>query len=232
MKCISLWQPWATLIAIGAKRIETRAWHTDYRGPLLIHAAKKWGPELAKLFASDPFFGPLDKAGYWHAAMLPKGAVVCRCELRACSYIPKDLDEEHAAHDWSTACECGHIRSAHRAGGKAICRVSTRWQQPGTPGADRVITNSFDGTIATCACPGYRRKFTEQERAFGDYTPGRYAWLLDKVECFTRPIPFAGLQGFFNVPDELIAQACGFSPPAVSTAPRGLFDPIPTGGKS
>lgn len=40
MKAISLWQPWASLIAIGAKRFETRSWATNYRGPLLICAAK------------------------------------------------------------------------------------------------------------------------------------------------------------------------------------------------
>lgn len=41
MKAISLWQPWASLIALGIKRIETRGWPTAYRGPLLIHAAKR-----------------------------------------------------------------------------------------------------------------------------------------------------------------------------------------------
>lgn len=40
MKALSLWQPWATLIAIGAKQYETRGWSTPYRGPLIIHAAK------------------------------------------------------------------------------------------------------------------------------------------------------------------------------------------------
>jgi hypothetical protein len=40
MKALSLWQPWASAIAIGSKRIETRSWPTNYRGPLLIHAAK------------------------------------------------------------------------------------------------------------------------------------------------------------------------------------------------
>lgn len=44
MKALTLTQPWATLIALGAKRIETRSWSTDYRGPLAIHAAKGLGP--------------------------------------------------------------------------------------------------------------------------------------------------------------------------------------------
>jgi activating signal cointegrator 1 len=42
MKAITIWQPYATLIMIGAKRFETRGWPTSYRGPLIIHAAKRW----------------------------------------------------------------------------------------------------------------------------------------------------------------------------------------------
>ncbi len=41
MKVITLWQPWATLIALGVKIHETRSWSTTYRGPLAIHAAKR-----------------------------------------------------------------------------------------------------------------------------------------------------------------------------------------------
>src|SRR4051812_42520238 len=39
VKVLSLTQPWASLVAIGAKQIETRSWRTHYRGPLLIHAS-------------------------------------------------------------------------------------------------------------------------------------------------------------------------------------------------
>lgn len=41
MRAISLWQPWASLIVLGEKEYETRGWSTGYRGPLLIHAAKR-----------------------------------------------------------------------------------------------------------------------------------------------------------------------------------------------
>lgn len=40
MRILTLWEPWATLMALGEKRIETRSWATKYRGPLAIHAAK------------------------------------------------------------------------------------------------------------------------------------------------------------------------------------------------
>lgn len=40
MRAISLWQPWATLLVTGIKKIETRHWSTKYRGPLMIHASQ------------------------------------------------------------------------------------------------------------------------------------------------------------------------------------------------
>lgn len=40
MKVVSLMQPWATLIALGEKSIETRSWATKYRGEIAIHASK------------------------------------------------------------------------------------------------------------------------------------------------------------------------------------------------
>jgi len=40
MKILSLWEPWASFMAMGYKKWETRGWLTNYRGPLAIHAAK------------------------------------------------------------------------------------------------------------------------------------------------------------------------------------------------
>lgn len=42
MKALSILQPWAWLIVTGQKDIENRVWHTTYRGPVLIHAGKKY----------------------------------------------------------------------------------------------------------------------------------------------------------------------------------------------
>jgi hypothetical protein len=44
LKAISLWQPWAYAITTLGKDVENRTWSTDYRGPLLIHAAQRWDP--------------------------------------------------------------------------------------------------------------------------------------------------------------------------------------------
>lgn len=51
MKAISIWQPWASLIAAGAKRWETRSWATRYRGPIAIHAARHWDQECCEVFS-------------------------------------------------------------------------------------------------------------------------------------------------------------------------------------
>ena len=41
LKAITLYEPWASLMAIGAKRNETRGCRTSLRGDIAIHAAKK-----------------------------------------------------------------------------------------------------------------------------------------------------------------------------------------------
>lgn len=41
VKAISLWQPWATAMAIGLKKNETRSWPTHHRGDLLICSTKR-----------------------------------------------------------------------------------------------------------------------------------------------------------------------------------------------
>jgi activating signal cointegrator 1 len=46
MKALTLWQPFATLVAAGVKEVETRSWGTSYRGILAIHAARKWGEDV------------------------------------------------------------------------------------------------------------------------------------------------------------------------------------------
>lgn len=88
---ITLWQPWATLMAIGAKQVETRSWPMPawLRGQLIaIHAAQTWNAELQHLAASYPFRRTLSASGYTVPDALPRGCVVAvvRCgECRATS---------------------------------------------------------------------------------------------------------------------------------------------------
>lgn len=84
MKALTLTQPWASLVAIGAKQIETRSWRTPYRGPLAIHAAKGWTKADVALFFEAPFREPLTAAGYKFYSQLPRGAVIATCRLIDC----------------------------------------------------------------------------------------------------------------------------------------------------
>jgi hypothetical protein len=46
-----------------------------------------------------------------------------------------------------------------------------------------------------------------RELDFGNWSPGRFAWRLQRPVMFKTPIPFRGAQGFFDVPDQLIRAA-------------------------
>lgn len=98
MRAISLWQPWASAIAIGSKLIETRHWATDYRGPIAIHAARRkvlaefagLGEDECWIAAMHPLLDEsreLDANGSlpleWHN-WLPFGCVVAVAELVDC----------------------------------------------------------------------------------------------------------------------------------------------------
>jgi activating signal cointegrator 1 len=41
VRALTVFQPWASLIAAGLKPIETRCWATHYRGRIAIHAGKR-----------------------------------------------------------------------------------------------------------------------------------------------------------------------------------------------
>lgn len=87
MKALSLLQPWATLIAIGAKRIETRSWSTNYRGPLAIHAGKAFPAATRAMSLQAPFVEELLVGGVYGTRDLPLGAIVAVCTLADCEPI-------------------------------------------------------------------------------------------------------------------------------------------------
>jgi len=110
MKALSLWQPWASLMAIGVKTIETRHWATDYRGLVVIHAAKKWTRELYDITFTEPFKSALESE-IWdnhHTRLdpnvLPLGSIVAVGELVACRVIPDRItlaEPERSFGDYS-----------------------------------------------------------------------------------------------------------------------------------
>ena len=135
MKAISLWQPWASAIALGHKKIETRSWSIRYRGPILIHAAKTF-PRVAQDFAS------VERALGRMPERVPLGAIVAVARL----IIVRPTEE--------LALEISAI-----------------------------------------------------EKLYGDYSDGRFGWVLDNVRAFKEPIGYRGSQGLFDVPDSVVAQA-------------------------
>ena len=96
---ITLHQPWASLIACGAKTFETRSWKTPHRGQIAIHAAKSipdYGQELIEElvdaektpdgWAYSDFMTAtaLAKIGIHRPDQFPLGAIVCLADLTDC----------------------------------------------------------------------------------------------------------------------------------------------------
>jgi activating signal cointegrator 1 len=134
-RALSLTQPWATLVVVGAKRVETRSWRTPHRGLLGIHAAKgvpRWAVDLC--FA-EPFRTALRAAGITKPGDLPRGALIGSATLLDC--VP-------------------------------------------TTGVELV-------------------GISDDERAFGDYSPGRWGWLLDAPAAFAEPRPCRGALGLWDI---------------------------------
>jgi len=82
MKCLTLTEPFATLIAGHEKAIETRGWTTSYRGPIAIHAAKTFRREDAE-YALEymPIREALKRLGVKVLGDLPFGCVVAVARL-------------------------------------------------------------------------------------------------------------------------------------------------------
>lgn len=80
IKALSLWQPWASLIAIGAKEFETRSWKHNYRGLVAIHASKRWTQD--EIYMTEHFARtyPVATQGKL-VGTLPLGAVLCVAKL-------------------------------------------------------------------------------------------------------------------------------------------------------
>jgi activating signal cointegrator 1 len=80
MKCLTIRQPWATLIALGEKQIETRSWPTSYRGDLAIHAGMQVDKAICK---TEPYQSVLTRHGYT-ADNLPSGVILATSRLAGC----------------------------------------------------------------------------------------------------------------------------------------------------
>lgn len=176
MKAISLWQPWASLVACGAKPYETRHWAPPREligQRIAIHAAKKVDKD-AKAFAEDLMYGqhgadgfalaeklsatmqgiPDELMGLLGMAAMPMGCIVCEATLDA----------------------------AFQLGEQA-----TGTARPAASVVRRLVSRQ----MPDC--------FTVRYDDFGDYAAGRWAWLLRDVTVIKPDRGTIGRQGFFDV---------------------------------
>lgn len=131
MKCLTLTQPWASLVAAEQKRIETRSWKTSYRGPLAIHAAMGFPKYARQACLEQTFYEAMRFVPPDLAPAACRGEVIATCRLVDC--VPAEFARFNFPHVWS-------------------------WK----------------------------------ELVFGDFTQGRYAWILADVKRLPRPIKAKG----------------------------------------
>lgn len=100
MKVLSVKEPFASLISLGIKGIETRSWKTNYRGEIYIHASltkniikdKIREKKLLELLPNDYEF--------------KQGKIICKGYLKDCIYMDEDFLEKIKKDE--TECLCGH----------------------------------------------------------------------------------------------------------------------------
>lgn len=189
-RAITLHQPWATLIALGYKTIETRSWSTRYRGPLLIHAAKSPPP-----VRSVPGFGIYRQIARHEGARcveyrmlrasdgqwieLPLGAVVAAGRLEACAPMVADAPEPPRDGEWriDIDSDCGLY----------------------------LLRPCDDGKGCEFA-PNHEADMIEWQMSYGAYEAGRFGWLLS--DCRATPVvPARGKQGLWKPTPELVEAA-------------------------
>lgn len=106
MRAISLWQPWALLWLLSdpdEKVFETRGFYTGYRGPLLVHAAKKDDAKNRPYLTSSGFKEALRRHGLTSESV-QFGAIIGRVDLIGCSRMdrmPAPSESEEMWGNWA-----------------------------------------------------------------------------------------------------------------------------------
>ena len=171
VRVLTVRQPWASLIALGVKTIETRPMPTKYRGWVAIHAA---AADTDRTIL-DPAIAPAwDRLGDFIGGNAPvRGAVVAVARLIDCLPVVENPGDLYAV------------------GGEGPCIIR---EGPST------LTYSCgdieDDDVADL----------DDQLLYGDFTPGRYGWLLTDVRPLATPIPWKGALGLRHAPPELIEQ--------------------------
>jgi hypothetical protein len=97
MRAVSLWQPWASLVAIGAKEIETRGWRvprTILGLRIAIHASKT--RRALGVIELEPFGSTLRRAKEVGRLVtvdgwLPFGAIVATAVVSGCTEMTTEF---------------------------------------------------------------------------------------------------------------------------------------------
>lgn len=181
MKALTLWQPWASLVALGVKTIETRSWSTSYRGPLAIHAAK-----TTRGIDDLPGDCEGNEERGWRYGYIG--------DFQA-SYCFRTSDEGTRGETQLVDLRPGEgapIRPAPLGAVVATCRLIEV-----VPTSD--IREVFSLRKAERRSDVGRRWDVTPQLSYGDYSPGRYAWLLADIKAVDPPVPATGRQGLFEV---------------------------------
>jgi len=96
LKALTLHQPYASLMALGIKTIETRSWKTNYRGPIAIHSSRRivnYIDSSLKNYLENKL-GPLEN--------LPKSGILAICNLYDCI----EMTYDNCPTDFME-CKCG-----------------------------------------------------------------------------------------------------------------------------
>ncbi len=173
MKALTLYQPWATLVALGAKRIETRSWTTKYRGPLAIHVSKRKNIDDLMCF-HEPFASALEGT----LVHISEGTLLGKLGLGG-SIIYKMLPENYHLGCVIATCElidCRPVYFFNNEPPRDDQKFGSCWHK-------------FQGIIWP---------IDTKERAFGDYSSGRFLWFLNNVKLLPEPIPARGAMGLWE----------------------------------
>lgn len=184
MRAITLWQPWASLIAEGIKTIETRPkqhpWRSAIGETIAIHASRKpLREEIA--FGGTLDACPADRPGHEHPNH-PRGRPA-RLYVSAASWVELPLG--------AVVATCRLV--------DVVPTVDFRTEREDT----RKRIEWIDDTL-WLRVPSERpaQNITEQ-LPFGDFAPGRWALLLDDVRKLAHPVPCRGYQGLWTLPREI-----------------------------
>ena len=104
MKCLSVRQPWASLLVSGVKDVENRTWATHYRGKLLIHASSKKIPHDEYDYYPYEWYNSLMNAVTTNAipsaGQFPYSAIIGYVTLKDCITDSKSIWAQQGCVHW------------------------------------------------------------------------------------------------------------------------------------